>query len=109
MADDPEVVEEKVDAAPLAEPEKETPEVATPHPLEPGGPRFEEVYRRMKEAEARDMENRDRIARLEGQAQVLTRQPSQPQQQTFTPDQLQALVDQGRISPAQMAHQISWQ
>lgn len=79
-----------------------------PHPLEPGGPRFEEVYARMKEAERRDAEKAERLARLEGQMAAQQR-PAQPQPQFYTPEVLQAAVDRGQITPAQMAQQIAWQ
>ena len=105
MADEetpvPETVVEPTETAP--EPE------AQPHPLEEGGKRFNEVYGRMKSAERETMELRDRLARVEGQQQILSR-PVAPQQKTYyEPQELQVLVDQGRITPAVMADQIAWQ
>ena len=90
------------------QPAADEPEGGDPHPLEPGGKRFSEVYRDMKDARREAQELRDRIARLEGSQQ--TRQ-LEPQQQTrhFTSAELQVLVDQGKIQPAQMADQLAWQ
>ena len=81
----------------------------SPHPLEEGGKRFNQVYARMKEAERDAMEMRDRVARLEGQAQVAARPTAAPQKTYYEPQELQVLVDQGRISPAVMADQLAWQ
>lgn len=72
----------------------------TAHPLEPGGTRFNEVYARMKAAEA----ERDALRSLH-QKPAETR--SAPQ--TFTSSQLQALLDSGQITQAQMADQLAWQ
>ena len=102
MADDPIVDEPVVD-----EPVVDTPADDTPHPLAPGGPRFEEVYARMKAAEDREREKDARLARLEGAVQQ--RQPQQPQQ--YTSEQiasyLQTQVDQGQITPMAAANALS--
>jgi len=76
----------------------------TVHPLKPGGARFEEVYARMKQAE-------DRVARVEGMyQQALNQQRPQPQGPVYVdPTQLQALIDQGRITPMQAADVLSKQ
>lgn len=105
MADDP-VVETPV-AAVEPEPIIETP-TPEPHPLEPGGKRFEEVYGRMKQAEAAAQEQRDRIARLEGAVQAAQRPPVQ-QPVYWSPDQLQTMVDQGRLTPIQAADVVAAQ
>src|SRR3990167_1016645 len=70
--------------------------VETPHPLEEGGVRFNEVYARMKAAEDREREKDARLARLEGIAQA-----HQPQAGpvVYTHQQLQQAVDQGLITP----------
>lgn len=81
---------------------------APPHPLKEGGVRFEEVYRQLKEAERDNASLRERMARVEGQV-AATPKPQAQQQVVYTPEQLQAFVDQGRISPAQMASQIALQ
>ena len=73
-----------------------------PHPLDPGGQRFGEVYRDMQEA-------RREAARLQGELDRV-RQPAQPAQpQFYSPNDLQGLVDSGRITPAVMTAQIAWQ
>lgn len=99
MADEP--VVEPVE--PVVEPAVE-PEV---HPLEEGGRRFNEVYARMKAAEEREREKDARLARLEGMAQVAQR--PQVQQQVYTPEQLQVLVDQGRVTPMAAANYLAQQ
>lgn len=101
MAED-EIVAETPAETP-AEVAPETPQ-ETPHPLQPGGARFEEVYARMKQAE-------DRAARVEGMyQQALNQSRPQPQgPQYVDPNQLQALVDQGRITPMQAADILSKQ
>lgn len=101
-----EVVEPVVE--PAAEPVEPVVEVKEPHPLEQGGERFEQVYARMKQAEQEARDTRDRLARAEGQLQTMQR-PVQPQQATYTPDQLQALVDRGQITPMQAADVLAAQ
>ena len=102
MADD-EILEPVV--VPEPEPVVPEPEPVEPHPLAEGGTRFNEVYARMKQAE-------ERAARMEGMLQQ-AQQPRPPQQTTqpqyIDPDQLQALVDQGRITPMRAAHILSQQ
>ena len=103
MADEPviEPVVEPIVPEPVAAEPEPTPE---PHPLEPGGARFNEVYARMKQAE-------ERAARMEGALQQAQQQPRpQPQGPVYyDPAQLQALVDQGRITPMQAADVLSRQ
>ena len=101
MADEPvvEPIEPVVEPGvePIEQPEP-------PHPLAPGGPRFEEVYRQMKE-------ERDARIRAEADAAAL-RQQMQPRQQQsayVTPDQLQALIDRGQITPMQATDFLSKQ
>ncbi len=116
MPDD-NVVTEPVEQQPQdTQPEVEQPQVenvetapveAEPQPLDPGGKRFSEVYReRMdyaREAEALREEN----ARLRASSQA---PPPPPKNEAwYTPDQLQAAVDRGQISPALMADQLAWQ
>ena len=100
MADEPVPVEPEITAT---EPEPVEPAPADPHPLQPGGARFEEVYARMKQAE-------ERAARMEGALQQATQQ-QRPQQQSayVTPDQLQALIDRGQITPMQATDFLSKQ
>ena len=84
------------------------PEVSNPHPLEPGGPRFEEVYGQMKEyrREAEQL----RAERAAWQAAQTQQQRPQPQQQ-FTPEQvadyLQQQVDRGQITPMAATNALS--
>jgi hypothetical protein len=107
MADEPvtePVVEPEVE--PEVTPEPEVAETE-PHPLEPGGRRFSEVYGEMKDARREAGELRERLARVEGQ--LTAQQPKPAVAQHYTEAQLQAAVDTGKITPAQMASQISWQ
>lgn len=93
-------VEEKVEEPATEEPEKK------PHPLEPGGPRFADVYARMREAERRAQEMEAQLAAERAKA---TPQQQQPQGQFYTPQQLQAAKDLGQITEAQMMDQLAWQ
>ena len=103
MADEPvvePVVEPIVPEPVAAEPESQEPV----HPLAPGGARFEEVYARMRQAE-------ERANRMEGALQQ-SQQQQRPTQQGpvyVDPAQLQALIDQGRITPMQAADVLSRQ
>lgn len=82
--------------------------VEDPHPLDPGGKRFSEVYGEMKDARREAQDLRERLAKLEGHVQAVTK-PEKPADQFYSAEQLQAMVDAGRISPAKMADQLSWQ
>lgn len=102
MADEP-VVEE----TPVVEPVAEAIEpVAEPHPLEPGGKRFQEVYGDWRKEQAA----RERIE-AENAALRAQLQPRQPQPQQFTPEQvaayLQQQVDQGQMTPMAAANYIA--
>ena len=105
MADEPvePVVDEPVEPAAAVEPEPEKPE---PHPLSPEGARFQQVYGQMKEFQ-RELERE----RAERAAERAAQQQQRPQQQPVQvdPTQLQALVDQGRITPMQAADILSRQ
>lgn len=75
------------------------------HPLEPGGKRFNQVYARAKDAELKYHAERERAARLEGELEALKRQPvtpAQPVEKRYTPAQLQAFVDEGKITVGQV-------
>ena len=100
MADEPEVVEP---AEPVTEPVVTEPEPhVEPHPLAEGGARFNEVYARMKQAE-------ERATRMEGMLAAQQPRPQQTGPQYIDPNQLQALVDQGRITPMQATDILSRQ
>ena len=76
------------------------------HPLAEGGVRFNEVYGKMKTAEAKAEMLERQLAEANAQRQTAQAQPAA---QTYTPAQLQAMVDAGRITPAAMSDQIAWQ
>lgn len=88
----------EVETAPVVETERK------PHPLEPGGPRFEEVYRKLKDSERREDDLRRQLSETKPAPK-----PEAAQPQYYTQDQLQALLDAGRITPAQMAGQLALQ
>ena len=77
-----------------------------PHPLEPGGERFSQVYADMQAA------RRD-AARMQGELDALKAQQRQTQQTKqpvhYTPQQLQGMVDSGQITAALMSDQLAWQ
>lgn len=108
MAGDTEIVPgtETPPATPPAPPAPEPAppaEVKPPHPLEAGGVRFNEVYANWRAAEARAQTLQ---AELERRAPV---PPAAPAPKVWTETELQALVDQSRITPAQMASQLAMQ
>lgn len=73
-----------------------------PHPLEPGGDRFKQVWARGKDAEYKLQQERERAARLEGELHALkSTQQAKPAEPVYTMAQLQGFVDEGRISQAQ--------
>lgn len=76
------------------------------HPLEPGGKRFNQVYARAKDAEARLQSERERAARLEGELEALKRTPAKPETATtpprYTAAQLQAMLDEGKATVGQV-------
>jgi len=79
------------------------------HPLEKGGPRFEEVYARMKAAEARADVTQGEVQALRAQVAAQAVRPAPPAEKVWTAQELQGLVDGGRITPAQMSDQLSIQ
>jgi hypothetical protein len=95
----PEPTEEQVEV-PEVEPEK-------PHPLSPGGPRFEQVYREKEDYRREADYLRGENERLRSSQQQP--QPQKPQEAWFTAEQLQAYVDRGQITPAKAAEQLAWQ
>lgn len=102
---------EPLEEQPTEQVVEETPEATEPepHPLEPGGRRFSEVYGEMKDARREAQDLRERLARLEGAQAAQQRPAQQPQAQFYTAEQLQAAVDRGVITPAKMSEQLAWQ
>lgn len=107
MSDEPDVdvLDEPLDpTSEPAEPALETaPEPTTePHPLEPGGKRWNQVYRRAKDAERQNQELRERVAALEAESRVRQehrdQQPATPQ---YTGDDLQKFIDENKITVGQ--------
>jgi hypothetical protein len=69
-----------------------------------GGKRFNQVYARAKDAEARLQSERERAARLEGELEALKRTPAEPKTATptrYTASQLQAMIDEGKATVGQ--------
>lgn len=88
-------------------PAPETPEEVKPHQLQPGGPRFEEVYGKWKASDREAQMLREENERLRRQAEPV--KPAAPATQFYSQDTLQAYVDAGKITPAQMAGQLALQ
>jgi hypothetical protein len=63
---------------------------------------------RTQAAEQEVRELRDELMRTQGRIQQQA-PPPPPKPVTYSPQQLQALVDQGQITPAIMADQLAWQ
>ena len=80
-------------------------DAARPHPLEPGGERYEQVWARMRQAERDAEEARQRADTAERKVA----QPAPPAITFYTPDQLQTAVDQGRITATQASAQLALQ
>lgn len=95
-----ELLEPSVDAEPpsLEPVQKDT----TPHPLSPGGKRFEQIYARSKQAERQVAELTERLARAEGQLTALTRTGTEEAtaDREYTWAELDQFIAQGRISRA---------
>lgn len=82
---------------PDPEPEIIVEEEPTPAPLEPGGVRFEQVYAEKKRAEERATQLAAEKARLEAQLAAQAQKPTEPQERTYTDDELDALEEQARM------------
>lgn len=95
----PEEVKPEVVAEVKPEPEVE-------HVPAVDSPRFKEVYARMRQAEQDRVDLQGRLTRLEAAAARPTA-PVQPQYRT--PEQLQALVDAGQMTPLQAADVVAFQ
>jgi hypothetical protein len=96
----PDKAKETPDPEPEIVIEEEEP---TPAPLEPGGVRFNQVYAEKKQAEERVAQLAADKARLEAQLAATTQKPAEPQERTYTDDELDALEDQARIRGDRMA------
>ncbi len=76
------------------------------HPLEPKGERFQQIYARNKDNEAKYHAERERAARLEGELaalkaiQTTPKEPEAPPEPKYTWKQLQAAIDKGDITLA---------
>lgn len=102
MAD--EVIEEKTEPVVAPETKEE------PHPLEEGGVRFNQVYAQLQEQKRQNQEARERLARLEGEAAARQAQPKQAEPvKLYTAEELQQLVDAGRLAPMQAADRLAAQ
>src|SRR3990167_8120750 len=88
----------KETAAPQLEVEdvqEPAPETKVPHPLEPNGKRFEQVYARAKQAEREAAELRAKIEALEARPA-----PAPVVEDEYTPAQLEAFIAENRITRA---------
>ena len=73
----------------------------TPHPLAPGGRRFEQVYAQNKQTQRELADERDKRIRLEAQLELLSKRPTEQQEQVLTWDQLEPMIASGQITRAQ--------
>jgi hypothetical protein len=92
------VLPESNEPAPLLEEEiiQPTPETKTPHPLEPNGKRFEQVYARAKQAEREVADLRAKTEALEARLNGTTK----PVEEEYTPAQLESFIAENRITRA---------
>ena len=93
--------EQAAETTPVPETQETVP---AKHPLEQGGVRFNEVYGQMKAHEREASLLREENERLRKSAPSPAAATS-----VYTQDQLQAYVDAGKITPAQMAGQLALQ
>ncbi len=113
MADEPnEPVQEPVqdpvvepEGDPLETPPAEEPISAEPHPLEPGGDRFKQVYARAKHAE----EKADRLEREVSEMRTVQAQATQTTTQASLEQQVEAAVEAGTMTQLQAIKLLSRQ
>lgn len=81
----------------------ETPQPKTPvpHPLTPGGKRFEQVYAKGKQAEREAAELRERLIAAEAKLEILVKGQQPTTEETeYTWEQLEGFIASGRITRA---------
>ena len=93
---------------PVADSTVETPPSTEPHPLEPGGKRFDQVWKRAKTAEERLQDEREQRIRLEERLKAIeeTRQTDATKAEdakVYSWEQLEGWIADGRITRAQAA------
>lgn len=104
MADD-----EKTETAETAA-GAETPEpVAEPHPLAEGGVRFKEVIEEKNQWKARADALEREVAQVRADERARAAAQAPPPEKVWSAQELQGLVDAGRISPVQAADQLAYQ
>ena len=83
--------------------------VAEPHPLAEGGVRFNEVVAEKNQFKARvdALEREVAQVRADERARVTAQAP--PPEKVWSAQELQGLIDAGRISPVQAADQVAYQ
>ena len=96
--------EETTETTETTEPGQTTTESGQPHPLAPGGVRFEEVVSEKNRYKAEADTLRGQVAAY--QASQAAMRPAPPAEKVWTAQELQGLVDGGRITPAQMSDQL---
>lgn len=94
------VIKEELET-PTLEPKPDT-KTPVPHPLTPGGRRFEQVYAKGKQAEREAEDLRDRLLVAEAKLEMLTKgqQPAEQADTEYSWEQLEAYIAQGRITRA---------
>lgn len=88
-----------VDDAPLLEPVIE-PNPQAPHPLAPGGRRFEQVYAQGKQAQREAQELKERLAAAEAKLELLTTPARTDDNKEYSWAELETFIQQGRITRA---------
>ena len=99
--DAPEIVEDE----PLVEPEEPRQPERVPHPLAPGGKRFEQIYAGKKHAERENAELRERLLSAEAKIEVLVKGGTQPPASDgfveYGWPELEGFIQQGRLTRAE--------
>lgn len=100
--DAPEAVEEE----PLLEPEEPRQPERVPHPLAPGGKRFEQIYAGKKQAERDNAELRERLLAAEAKLEVLVKGTGTTQKHDdgfveYGWPELEGFIQQGRLTRAE--------
>jgi hypothetical protein len=72
----------------------------TPHPLSPGGKRFEAIYAKGKQAEREVTDLRERLTATEAKLEALSKQPTPEAEKEYSWAELDQFIAQGRITRA---------
>lgn len=91
----------EIDEAPLLEPPVGEPaNQSAPHPLAPGGRRFEQVYAEAKQAQRDSQVLKERLAAAEARLDMLTKPAQADENKEYSWAELETFIQQGRITRA---------